>query len=82
MILYVTKIHDRLLFTSLLWLQTQFESAGSGPGGKKKRSNMKNGAKESQKKEKIEKKKSKLSSTIRSTNKSSKDEPDEDLIEL
>lgn len=65
--------HDNLLFAS------QF---GSGKGGKKKWNNMKNGAKESQKKEKTEKKKSKLSSTIRDTSKSSKDEPDEDLIEL
>ena len=65
--------HDNVLFSS------QF---GSGKGGKNKWNNMKKGAKESQKKEKTEKKKSKLSSTIRDTSKSSKDEPDEDHIEL
>lgn len=66
----------------IIWLQIQFESGGAGLDGKKKRNSMKNGAKESQKKEKAEKKKSKLSSTVRNTNKSNKDKPDEDHIEL
>lgn len=65
-----------------LWLQVQFESGGAGSDGKKKRNILKNGAKESQKKEKAEKKKSKLSSTVRNTNKSNKEKPDEDHIEL